>query len=123
MASYRRTAECLGFFMRGALARFSPLVQRFGISPYLDGIDPFRIHRVGGDGDVNAPIELAGTRDEATESGDVAVPILGIHEFVAGNDDQGPPQGGRGSMREVSLEAGGHPASWCNRAARSRDRR
>jgi HAD-hyrolase-like len=94
VASYRRTAECLGFFMR-SVGSLSPLVQRFGISPHLDGVDAFTIHPVGGDGDVNAPIELAGVRDEATETGDVAVPILGIHEFVASDDDHVSPQGGR----------------------------
>jgi hypothetical protein len=83
VASYRRTVD---FWVSSCAVpgSLSPLVQRFGISPHLDGIDAFRIHRVGGYGDVNATIELAGTRDESTESGDGAVPILGIHEFVAG---------------------------------------
>src|ERR687897_795586 len=87
----------LGFLHARSLGSLSPLVQRFGVSPHLDGIYPFRVHRVSGDGDVNAPIELAGTRDEVTEGGDVAVPILGIHEFVAGNDDHVSPRGGRPS--------------------------
>ena len=53
----------------------------------IDGVDPFGIHRISRDGDVNAPVELTGARDQVTVSGDVLVPRLGIHELVANNDD------------------------------------
>jgi hypothetical protein len=70
----------------------SPRVHNVGISPHLDGVDPLGIHRVSGDGDVDAPVECAGSRDKVSVSGDVLVPILGIDELVASNDDHVSPR-------------------------------
>jgi hypothetical protein len=102
VASYRFTSEYLGLPER-SFGLSSPFVQRFGISPYLDGVDSLGIHRVGGDGDVNAPVELTAARDEVTEGIDVLGPILGTHEFAAGNDNHVFPQDRRPSMFERSL--------------------
>jgi hypothetical protein len=63
-------------------------LQRFGILPHLDGVDPFGIHGVGRDGDVQAPVEFAGARDEVTEGSDPGVALLGADELVASDDDQ-----------------------------------
>ncbi len=74
----------LGFLHARSLGPFSPLVQRVGVSPHLDGIDPFRIHRVSRNGDVNTPIELAGRETRSPNAATYLSRSLAFHEFVAG---------------------------------------
>jgi hypothetical protein len=40
---------------------------------------------------MNTSVKLAGTRDKVAVSVHNAVPLLGVQEFVAGNDDHVPP--------------------------------
>lgn len=84
-------SHVLGFFQVRSVGLLPPRVQRFGVAPHLDGIDPLGIHGVGSPGEVNAPFAGTGARDEITESSDVIVPPASVHEYVAGNDDQGSP--------------------------------
>jgi hypothetical protein len=90
-------------------------LQRFGISPHLDGVDPFGIHGVGRDGDVQAPVEFAGARDEVTEGSDPGVALLGADELVASDDDRislldvgsRPWSAGFGGSTVMAVEFGG----------------
>src|ERR687892_2913922 len=90
----------LGLLHARSFGSLPPRLQRFRVSLHLDGIDPFTIHRVSRDGDLDTPIGLAGASDEVTGCVDIPVPILGIHEFVSGNDDHVPPRGARLSLSD-----------------------
>ena len=74
---WRRTAArtCTWVCQARHVGLLPPLLQRFGISPHLDGVDPFGIHGVGRDGDVQAPVEFASARDEVTEGSDPGVAL------------------------------------------------
>jgi hypothetical protein len=77
----------LGFVDFRAFGPLPPFLERLGVAPHLDHVDPFGVHRVGGDGDVDASVEVASTCDEITEGGDEGVAPLGVHQLMAGNDD------------------------------------
>jgi hypothetical protein len=95
VASYRRTVECLGFSLRGALARF-----RHTFSASASRHTSTESTRSGSTESAVIATSMHPSNSRAREtrprkSGDVAVPIVGIHEFLAGNDDHVSPQGGR----------------------------
>ena len=61
---------CLPYASRVRLAALEP-----AFLGHLDGVDPFGIHGVGRDGDVQALVAFAGARDEVTEGSDPGVAL------------------------------------------------